>query len=214
MTASGWKGIASWVLAEAGVEERRGRVYVPYRRPDGSIHNQKVFSPSATWWAEKDRELIPFLIGSLGCTAALASVMAILVCEGESDTLSVHQAVAWHSDAIAEQYIAFGVSGAGVWRSAWVAYLRPFPTVYVLADGDDAGRAMARAVRRDSPWARIVKLPEGKDARSLLQRHGPRALDPYLDAADAAATLDAAFSIAETLEEFEALLRQEANRGR
>jgi hypothetical protein len=61
------------------------------------------------------------------------------------------------------------------------------------------------------PWARPVRLPDGTDARSLLQSEGSRALDPYLLAADRDAAIAAAFWYADTVDEFCALLHQPAH---
>ena len=74
---------------------------------------------------------------------------------------------------------------------------------------DTAGREMNSRIKRDVPWARPVRLPDGEDARSMLQTHGAGALDPFLEATDSDARLEAAILLARNIEECEALLRGE-----
>lgn len=207
MTLRAWKGLSPAVLDEAGVSERDGLVRVPYRLPDGSVQLTRVFARSGRcWWEPSGRELIPFGVEMLPHSSLLARRTAVLVCEGESDTLAAREAFAFYADDIADAYVAIGLPGAGTWRRPWRAYLEPHPLVYLCPDGDEAGRRMARAVLADVPWARGVHLPEDEDVRNLLQRDGARALDPLLDAADAGAQLDAALKLARSLDEFETLL--------
>jgi len=99
--------------------------------------------------------------------------------------------------------------GALTWRPEWRQHLAPFPVIYLLGDADRAGREMNSRVKRDVPWARPVRLPDGEDARSTLQTHGTRALDPFLRAADSAVRLEAAILLAHNIEECQALLRGE-----
>jgi hypothetical protein len=219
--ASGWKGLDARTLAEARVTvDESGLVYVPYRRVDGSQWNRRVFASSGrTWWerAGIGDGMVPLGLELLPSTQALRGC-ALIVAEGESDCLALRSAFrgavlrSRFEHEADRPYHALGLPGAGMWRSAWARYLRPCAVVYVIGDGDQAGRSMIASVRRDVPWIRSVWLPEGEDARSLLQRDGTQAVADLLACADADARLWAALKIARTIEECEALLRGEAVR--
>jgi len=160
--AVGWKGLSTAVLNEAGVErDLEGLVWIPYRLPDGALYAHRVVAPSGRrWWKPGDgRPVIPFGLESL---TDPPTDRGLLVAEGESDALALRAAFEWGYDVL-------GVPGASTWRRGWVRYLLPYAVVYVLGDGDDAGRRLAGTVKRDVPRARIVYLPAGEDARSLLQ---------------------------------------------
>jgi len=62
-----------------------------------------------------------------------------------------------------------------------------FDVIYVVGDGDDAGRAFASAVLQHVPWVRPVVCPEGCDLRDVVQRDGLGALLALLREADAQA---------------------------
>jgi len=193
-----WKGIAQWVLADAGVEEVNGLVKVPYRDRNGETLYRKVFGQSGSWYEPGGIDLVPYGIGWLPSSPWIAARSVLLICEGESDSLATRQ----HYPAM----FVLGLPGACAWRSEWAGYLLPFRVILIAGDGDEPGRAMGWLVRKDVPHVRIVNLPAGEDVRSLLQRDGRDGLDPYL----AQATLDAhlawALRKATTLTEFEALL--------
>jgi DNA primase len=121
---------------------------------------------------------------------------AIVICEGESDTLAVRDAIAaWRG----RPTYSIGLPGAGMWRPDFADHLAACPLVYVLGDGDTAGASMIDRVLQDLQWARGVRLPRGEDARSLLQRHGDDALDEYLTSADQVTEMFAAIVASPTL---------------
>lgn len=210
-TPSQWKGVDWLVLDEAGVvTDARGNIFVPYRKPDGAVHNRKVFTPSgATFWETHGLELIPLGLERL-VAGETAQRTAVLIAEGESDALALRESFAGTtSDHWVRQISVLGLPGARSWRPEWKAYLEHYPLIYLFGDGDPAGQEMNRAVMRDVPWARPVWLPEGTDARSILQRNGHRALDELLAEADRDAALNAAFMHARDLDECQRLLRGE-----
>jgi hypothetical protein len=65
--ASGWKGISTKLLEEAGVTSSDdGLIRVPYRTLTGEIHNVRVFAPSGRcWWERSGLELMPFGLEAL-----------------------------------------------------------------------------------------------------------------------------------------------------
>ncbi len=201
-----WKGLDPLALAEAGVTEVGNLVRVPYRLPDGSERNAKLFAPDGrSWWEKRGRELLPFGLELLPGRAFAKRCVCFLT-EGESDALAARQAW-WNAGPVA---LVLGIPGAHSWRPAWRRYLEPFPVIYALADGDDAGRSLNAAIKRDVPWTRPVALPEAEDVRSLLQARGERALDPYLAEADADARVLAAVALAPDLSSCRELLGGEA----
>lgn len=211
-----WKGIDRLVLDEAGVTIEGGLVRVPYRDCSDELRYSKVFPLAPreggprSWYEPRGVELLPFGLETLPLGSR-----AVIMAEGESDALALREAYA--EGVRTSEGIALGtmpvlaLPGARSWKPCWAKYLEPFPVVYVIPDGDAAGRAMAAKIRADVPRARIVQLPEGEDARALLQRKGARALDPYLDRADEDARFEAALTYSRgDLETFLALLRGDA----
>jgi len=207
-----WKDIAWFVLDEAGVVFERDLVRVPYKLPDGTVHLWRIFARSGRcWWSPAGRELVPL---GLELLAADADDRALFVCEGESDLFAVREAFADVADSDISGYDGIAIPGAGVWKDEWRAYLDRYSLIYVLGDGDDAGRRMTEAVCRSVPWAQPVSLPAGEDVRSILQGQGPRALDPLLREADWLANLSLAFQVCGTYDECVAFLSGGGRRGR
>lgn len=175
--ATGWKRLAACVLVEAGVvRDGQGLVRIPYRTASGGLYAHRVVAPGGRrWWEPGDgRECIPFGLDAL---TDPPTDRALLIAEGESDALALRRAYGWDFDVL-------GVPGATTWRASWAEYLDPYEVVYVLGDGDDAGRRFTWAVKADVPRARVVRLPDDEDVRSLLQGEDPCAIDRLLDEAD------------------------------
>lgn len=204
--AVGWKGLPTFVLNEARVaRDAKGLIYVPYFRANGKPHNIKVISESRSWWATAEKRLYPFGLESL---TDPPHDRALMLAEGESDALALR------SEFEALGFDVLGLAGAATWRKNWLLWLEPYRIVYILADGDHAGDALSRAIKRDRKDARIVKIPRGEDARSLLQRDGWYAVYELLEQADEAAgeehwlgLVHKAITGSNTIEECEAKLR-------
>jgi hypothetical protein len=199
-----WKGISASVLEHAGVVADGELVRLPYRRTDGTTQAWRVFAPSGRcWWDPAGLDhLVPFGIEALPGSNE-AELCALLITEGESDALAIREAFAGRTGpGRIGGYRAMGLPGAGTWRREWRSFVDPFALVYVVGDGDGAGRRMIKAVRADVPWARPLWLPAGEDARSLLQRHGPQALDGFIAEADTTALALVAFLKAANFEDF------------
>ncbi|MCY4088012.1 MAG: AAA family ATPase [Actinomycetia bacterium] len=93
---------------------------------------------------------------------------ALLVCEGESDTLAAGLA-AREEDMNVD---VIGVPGASVLPDRLVEYCRGYGCVYQGGDGDQAGRDLnakiTQALRAAGLETRAVPITEGEDIRSLL----------------------------------------------
>ena len=201
-----WKGISPDVLLAAGVRRDGDLVKVPYRWPDGSLHRERFFARGGrTWWGPGEG-LLPFGLETLprGC-----AVDALVIAEGESDALALREAFSLTWDG--REISVIGLPGAASWASSWIQYAAPFDPIYVMPDGDLAGRRMADQVLQDIHWARVVWLPSGEDARSLLQARGSGRLFGLIDEAEYFSRALAVFLRSERIEEAEALLRGEGD---
>lgn len=65
-----------------------------------------------------------------------------------------------------------GVPGSQSWKPHWTPLFRGYSRVWILGDGDDAGRSMVSKVADLLPNAQVVILPEGEDINSVFQKEG------------------------------------------
>ncbi|WP_018687027.1 toprim domain-containing protein [Actinokineospora enzanensis] len=70
---------------------------------------------------------------------------------------------------------AIGVPGADAWRPVFREALLGFETVYIIAEGDEAGLRFANTVAADLPNGRIVRLDDGHDVNSTVVDQGANA---------------------------------------
>jgi hypothetical protein len=197
-----WKGLDAGVLSVAGVwQDAGGRIGVPYRLPDGSLHNTKLFDGNGrTWWQTRDLPVLPL---GLELLPDERWQRLVWLAEGESDALCLRQHFAeWRGQSVD----VLGIPGAGTWKPEWAQYVEGFDSVLVFPDADEAGERMAAAITASVPSAAVVRLPDGEDVRSVVQRDGPDALAPHILGAEDAITpqLDRGIS-AVTWEEFAAV---------
>ncbi len=197
-----WKGIAEWVLADAGVEQTDdGETIVPYHDEGGRVVYAKCFHFARSWYEPGGIDLIPFGVERLPISPWIAERSILFIGEGESDALALREYLVGA--------FALGLPGAGTWKPEWKKYVKPFPRVYLVGDGDESGRRMNTRVWKDVPWARPVRLPENEDVRSILQRGGRDALLPFLREADYDALLAAALRASgDDVVKFERLVRE------
>lgn len=91
---------------------------------------------------------------------------AICVSEGEPDAI-----VSSH-----ELLPTIGCPGVEAWKHYWTSLFKDFTRVFILGDGDDAGRQFASDMAEIIGWrARVVPFPDGTDVCSLAASGG---LDP------------------------------------
>jgi len=150
------------VVAEelAGFEQYLGRLAIPYITKTGVVDIRfRALGPEQ-----------PKYLGMPGANTHMYNVMSVLgaqdsiaLCEGEIDTLTLH-----HNVGIA----CVGVPGANNWKRHYGKILADFETVYIFADGDQAGQDFAKRMAKELPGVRVVQMPEGEDVNSMYITHG------------------------------------------
>lgn len=98
--------------------------------------------------------------------AVLRSNDEICICEGELD-------------AIAAELIGLpsvGIPGRENWKPPFHRMFKGYDKIYILADGDQAGKDFAFDVAKSLPRARIINMPEGHDVNSTCQVFGKDAV--------------------------------------
>jgi DNA primase len=66
----------------------------------------------------------------------------------------------------------------------WARCFTAFPLVVLPADGDKAGKQVAKTISADLPQLRIVHMPEGMDANDVLRTEGAEAFMNRCDLED------------------------------
>jgi DNA primase len=91
----------------------------------------------------------------------------IAICEGELDAIT----------AQACGIPAVGIPGIQLWKRAFREPFLGYEKVYILADGDDAGRQLATVLMKDlGANGVVVPMPHGEDVNSFVKKNGPKAL--------------------------------------
>lgn len=68
------------------------------------------------------------------------------------------------------------VPGATTWKAHWREPFLGFETVYVFADGDQAGTKFAAEMTKKLPNAKVVTFDSGEDVNSTYIKHGLEAV--------------------------------------
>lgn len=150
----------------------RGMMAVPYLRPswDGELfvasirfrcledHEHQGHGKYNTEAGDRPR--------MYNTQALLESNDIIAICEGEIDAITAELC----------GIPAVGVPGAQLWKNHFRDPFLGYETVYILADGDDAGRAFASTVKKDLPNAKHIPMPPGMDVNSVVVQQGAKAL--------------------------------------
>ena len=152
-----------------GHEQYRGRLTIPYLTANGTVGMRFRCLCSDCKTAGHPKYLWPTgqvtrMYGVLSVSNKNNTVIAIT--EGELDAISLHQV----------GVPAVGIPGANAWKAHYRAVLEDFPNVYVVGDGDKAGRAFTQTILSDIPDATPITPPEGSDINSLLTDQGQDAV--------------------------------------
>lgn len=147
----------------------RGRISIPYLNARG-VQDLRFRSLSEGEGAKYLSRAggSPLLFNSRVLAEDSGSDLLVL-CEGEFDAMVVWQAT---------RVPVVGVPGVSTWRSAkhWPRMVRTYPRVLMLADGDDAGRELGRAIAGDVEQVKVVPMPDDMDVSDFAARHGAEAL--------------------------------------
>jgi DNA primase len=150
-----------------GHETYAGRLVIPYLTPSGVV-NLRFRDLTGHSGAK--------YLG-LGESTNLYNVAAlhgdsdtVLVCEGELDVVAATHA----------GYAAVGVPGAKAWKPHYGRLLADPARVVVVADGDEAGRDLAKVVAKWVEHAEVRLMPDGHDVNSFLLEEGVEAFDAWV----------------------------------
>jgi DNA primase len=153
--------------------DSRGRVLGFGARAMGADQKPKYVNSSDNAVYHKGRHLF----GADIARAQAAKAGAVVVAEGYTDVIAMHQAGLRHT---------VGLMGTALTDEQVGELARLAPTVLLALDADAAGHeAMLRAARvaaRRNLALRVVPLPPGSDPADLVAAEGPRALSERVDA--------------------------------
>lgn len=99
----------------------------------------------------------------------------ICICEGELDAIAA-ETIGLH---------AVGIPGRENWKSHFYRMFLGYDKVFILADGDQAGKDFAFDVMKTLPRGRIINMPEGHDVNSTIQTYGKKAVLTRMGKTDA-----------------------------
>lgn len=168
-TAAQWRlGVVT--SPQVGAERYRGRLVIPYLTPAGVI-NARFRCLQAKPHDCKEYGHAKYL-GMEGWDTNLFNVAdlkrvadAICVCEGELDAITLSMC----------GIPAVAVPGASNWHKHFSRCLEDFTKVYVLGDGDTAGKGLNKQLIHEAR-AVPVRMPKGEDVNSLYLKEGPDGL--------------------------------------
>jgi len=89
---------------------------------------------------------------------------SISLCEGEIDTITLDYACGVPS---------VGIPGVNNWKKHYTRLLGDFETVFLFADGDQAGLDFGKSLSRELSNLIVINLPEGQDVNSIFIEKGP-----------------------------------------
>lgn len=147
-----------------GHEQYQGRLAIPYTSPTGitDIRFRSIGEDAG-----------PKYLTRTGAESHLFNVQAfqvdtdtIAICEGEFDTMMAYQS----------GVTAVGVPGANNWKDWYARAFHDYLRVFVLIDGDSAGRELGKRISQHIDVAYVVPMPDGMDVNDFVLAEGPDAL--------------------------------------
>jgi DNA primase len=141
-----------------------GRLAIPYLSPSGvtTLRFRSLGDDKPKYLGMPKVQPGIYNVGALSHPAD-----SIVICEGEPDT--------WVMDDLVG-IPAVGIPGANLWKPVYNLLFQHYRIVYVLGDGDEAGRLMAQELCAELENAVAVQLPDGLDVNDLYSEAGPMAL--------------------------------------
>jgi DNA primase len=144
-----------------GHEDMRGRLAIPYVTPTGVIDIR---------FRGIEPEQSPKYLSRSGAGQHIYNVPAfeidsdfIAVCEGELDTIITHSMC---------NIPAVGLPGANGWKSWYARAFQDYRKVFVLTDGDQAGKDLGKKIMQAIDVAVVVSMPDGMDVNDVFLNEG------------------------------------------
>lgn len=157
-----------------GDESYQGYITIPYLTVSGvtTMRFRKTEGDGPKYLSFPGDIGRPYNVGSL------YGAGPIFVTEGELDAVVGHQC----------GLLTVGFPGAQSWthkvdgRSIGRVFSRlfRFREVFVLADGDEAGKMFAETVRKDVEGAKVIEMHPGGDVNSMFLEHGEQYLREWV----------------------------------
>lgn len=158
----------------SGHEQFRGRIAIPALDLRGRVYSLRFRSLGESSDGPKYLGLADVPTRLFNLRAVDTDGDTICITEGEFDTVILSQC----------GYSSVAVTGADSWKRHHPRIFAGFRTVYVLGDGDQAGKKFAKTVTASLPNAISLPLPTGEDINSLFMTLGPKALSSLLSSHD------------------------------
>ena len=150
---------------EVGHEPYVGKLSIPYLTPAGSIdirfRSLGIDTAGPKYLSRPGASTHIYNINALN-----RDDDALIVCEGELDTVVATQA----------GFNAVGLPGANNWKSFYSRVLADWSKIILLCDGDNAGREMAKNLSRELDNVFPVFMPEGLDVNDIYLAEGQEGL--------------------------------------
>ena len=159
-----WKGLREDTLERAGILTEGNQASIPYRTPTGEVFRWRYRGPKDYWGPGNGT--IPYGLETLP-NALRASRSGLVICEGETDTLALREALSASPSRLG--LYVLGCPGSLNWKPEWLVYVQDFRIVLAVGDGDDAGNAFQERMAHLIPGSLGLTVPDGEDVRSMLQ---------------------------------------------
>lgn len=153
-----------------GHESQQGKLAIPYYTMEGRVCGLRFRSiPGLTLHADPKYYGFPGVENRVyGCqTLTDPYATRVVLAEGEIEAMTLALC----------GYTALGVPGASAWKKHQARIVEGYETVYVIAEGDKAGRDFASKVARDIRQSHVIQLPDGEDINSLFVAEGKDRVD-------------------------------------
>lgn len=163
-----WAPINIATAAAAGVRATKHGVWIPF------WHNDEVVGVKVRGWSGVKTAMkgSTFTTGLWSPFTAPRPTKNLVLCEGESDTMAIHQELSpGFSIEIKDLVFAGLPSGAGKWNEKWLTpWLRPEgdTAVFVMQDNDESGQKVADKIKKTHERVSVFQTSE--DVRSDLDK--------------------------------------------
>jgi hypothetical protein len=166
------------IAAEAGVTADERELVYPYVTPDGQPYERRRSFADGITRQPKGMEL------SLWWPLGHALGLPAILCEGEADTLAAASVVVDSDHPALRLLCPVGVPGASFPASRAADQLGSSAPVYLVMDGDDAGRASARRIavelQRRGVTSVVCDVGDGCDLSDRLAAMPPDDRESWL----------------------------------